>query len=112
MATLTGKSFKNSATCEGVAFAADAPVDLAEITLDGRYPEAGWARNLESHEIVRVLRGVGSLALKDGVVTRLHAGDVVHIPPEEWFAWSGDMTLLMACSPPFSQDQYEVKEDA
>ena len=108
---LHGQEFTNSDTCHGVAFAAGAPLDMAEITISGRYPEKGWARNLESHEMVRVLQGVGNLALRDGEITELAEGDVVHVPPETWFAWSGSMTILMACSPAFSPEQYEIEEE-
>lgn len=89
----------------------NAPLDLAEITITGRYPETGWARNCECHEIVRLLRGTGSLALRDGETIELAESDVVHVPPKTWFAWDGDMTILMACSPAFSTEQYEIIEE-
>ena len=108
---LHGQPFTNSDTCHGVAFAANAPLDLAEIEISGRYPERGWARNLESHEMVRVLRGAGSLTLRDGEVIALAEGDTVHVPAGDWFAWNGDMTVLMACSPAFDSKQYEIKEE-
>lgn len=111
MSKLAGKSFENSKTCHGVAFAADAPLDLAEITISGRYPENRWARNLKSHEMVRGLRGSGSLILRDGETTELKEGDVVHVPPQTWFAWSGNMTILMACSPAFNSNQYEIERE-
>ncbi len=108
---ITGQPFENSSTCHGISYTVpEAPLDLAEITIDGRYPETGWARNRDCHEIVRVLRGAGRLALRDGVVTHIEAGDVIHVPPSEWFAWSGDMTILMACSPAFDPEQYEIEE--
>ena len=109
---LTGVEFTNSPSCHGTAFAAgDAPLDIAEISINGRYPEQGWAQNHESHEMVRVLRGTGSLSLKDDTTIPLTEGDVVHVPPKTWFAWDGTMTIIMACSPVFTPDQYEIKED-
>lgn len=108
---LNGVPFVNSNTCKGLVFAASsAPLDMAEIVISGRYPESGWARNLESHEIVRVLRGTGNLTLRDGGAKDLAEGDAVHVPPKTWFAWSGDMTILMACSPAFNPGQYEIEE--
>lgn len=107
---LHGQPFTNSETCRGVAFTPDAPLDMAEIVIDGPYPESGWAKNREVHEVVRVLRGTGRLALRDAGITYLEAGDVVHVPAGQCFAWNGDMTLLMACSPPFDPEQYEVEE--
>lgn len=108
---LRGAIFKNSTTCEGVAFTPDAPLDMAEITITGRYPELGWAKNRECHELVRVLDGAGSLQLRDADTIPLAKGDVVHVPAGQWFAWNGNMTILMACSPAFRPDQYEVKEE-
>ena len=108
---ISGETFKNSATCHGVSYSSpDIPVDLAEIVIDGRYPEGGWARNRLCHEIVKVLRGSGALVMRDGVTTKLEKDDVVHVPPGEQFAWSGDMTIIMACSPPFNPEQYEIEE--
>lgn len=86
------------------------PLDIAEITITGRYPESGWARNKECHEMVRVQSGKGQLLLKSSEVTELSEGDVAYVPPGVWFAWNGDMTILMACSPTFNEDQYEIEE--
>lgn len=108
---LQGADFTNSRTCHGVSYVADeAPVDLAEITITGRYPERGWARNLESHEMMRVLSGSGRLLYSDGHEAGFTAGDVLHVPPMTWFAWDGDATILMATSPVFDPDKYKLKE--
>lgn len=106
---VNGQNFTNSDTCKGVAFTpVDAPLDFAEITISGRYPEQGWAINHEVYEIVRIQRGFGALAIHGAEETKLLQGDVVHVPPETPFAWSGDMTIHMACSPPFDPAQYEI----
>lgn len=109
---LHGQPFTNSNTCHGTVFVADAPLDIAEIVITGRYPEQGWARNLESHEMVRVLDGAGRLQLRSGETTELREGDTIHVSPKIWFAWEGSMTVLMACSPAFNPGQYEVEEDS
>lgn len=106
-----GQHFTNSKTCQGESFTVPgAPLDIAEITITGRYPESGWARNKESHEMVRVQSGNGQLLLKSGETTELSQGEAVHVPPGIWFAWNGDMTITMACSPAFKPEQYEAKE--
>ena len=112
---IDGEQFTNSANCHGRSFAIpDAPLDLTEITIRGRYPESGWAMNKESHEIVRVLSGAGSLAIRDKDAISLEEGVVVHVPPNEWFAWQSEageeMKILMACSPSFNMEQYEIVE--
>ena len=109
---LHGQEFTNSDTCKGVVFAPEAaPLDFAEITITGRYPEQGWAVNHTVHEMVRIHKGIGVLVLKDVREIDLREGDVVHVPPETLFAWRGDMTLHMSCSPQFDPAQYEIIEE-
>lgn len=111
---LTGQDFINSDTCKGTVYVPEgAPMDFAEIMISGRYPEEDWAVNREVYEIVRVHRGAGSLAVRGAGVTKLLQGDMVHVPPNTAFAWQGNMTLHMTCSPPFNSEQYEViKEES
>lgn len=105
---LAGQKFTNSSTCHGEAYASDAPLDMAEIVIDGRYPEQAWARNHQSHEMARVMSGQGKLLLKDGETMEVSSNDVIHVRPDTWFAWEGEMAILMACSPAFSPEQYEL----
>ena len=110
---LTGEAFKNSPTCEGVAFAdSEAPNDMAKIEIKGRYPESGWAFNEAAHEMVFVARGIGSLAIKGEDVISLSEGRAASVAPGKRFAWEGDMTLIMSCSPPFNPNQYKVEENS
>lgn len=106
---LHSEDFQNSDTCHGKAYVAKgAPSDMAIITITGRYPKAGsWARNRECHEVVVVVSGVGRVAI-DGAWHELKAGDGVTIPPGAPFAWDGDMTIAMSCTPPFNPEQYEI----
>ncbi|MDO4712836.1 MAG: AraC family ligand binding domain-containing protein [Candidatus Saccharibacteria bacterium] len=106
---LVGEPFQNSDTCRGEAYVAKgAPSDMAIITITGRYPEAGsWALNRECYEFVVVARGVGRVAI-DGAWHGLKPGDGVSIPPGTLFAWDGDMTIAMPCTPPFNPEQYEI----
>ena len=107
---LSSNDFENSPTCRGLAFVSDdAPIDMAIIEISGRYPEVGQAVNHECHEMVTVVSGAGSVTVA-GVLYELAAGDVVHVPPETPFVWDGNMTITMACTPPFSGEQYEIIE--
>lgn len=110
---LNGQSFENSPACHGVSYTVeDAPIDTAVIGIAGRYPESGsWAINHESHEMVYVSRGMGSLAVRGTEPVELQTGDVAHVAPGQYFAWDGDMQIVMSCNPPFSPDQYEVKKE-
>lgn len=108
---LVGTPFKNSDTCEGVAFTdSSAGVDMSVIDITGRYPESGWAVNREVYEMVYIKRGLGSLIIRDAEEISLSEGDVVSVAPGQKFAWNGDMTIVMACSPPFNLQQYGVEK--
>ncbi len=107
---IKGEQFKNSETCEGTVFASEnIPHDIAAIKITGRYPESGWAMNEIAHELVIVSEGSGSLEFKDGDSLKLNAGDAVSVEPGKWFAWDGEMTLVIACSPAFSPEQYKLE---
>lgn len=109
--SLEENRFKNSEACEGVAYSdKSAPVDMAVIDITGRYPEKGWAVNQVVHEIAYVKRGTGNLAIKGRGVTKLEESFVVLIEPGERYAWEGDMTIVVACSPPFNPEQHALEE--
>lgn len=111
MANITGEAeFQNSDSCWGVAYTdPTAPQDISDIYVNGRYPENGWAMNEVCHEMVYIVEGLGQLALKDSEPVELLAGTTVSIPPGEWFAWKGNLRLIMSCSPPFNKDQYKTQ---
>ena len=108
---LTGIPFENSEVCRGRSYVgSDAPSDLAIIDISGRYPSGGdYAINHESYEMVHVVKGFGSVAIRGAEITELHAGDVVTVPPKTEFAWDGHMQIAMTCTPPFDPEQYEIR---
>lgn len=110
---LVGHPFVNSESCSGRSFVADEQtLDMAEININGRYPETGWAKNERVGEMVYVLRGMGQLAIRDAEPIELKVGDVVSVSVGQEFSWTGNnLTILMACSPAFSSEQYTVTEE-
>ena len=109
--SIEGQPFKNSETCEGVAFVSpEVKHDIANIRITGRYPEEGWAMNEVSDEVVFVSEGRGRLSRKDEAVQDLEQGKAAFIPAGTWFAWDGDMTIVMSCNPAYSPEQYKWKE--
>jgi hypothetical protein len=106
---LNGLSFTNGPTCKGVSFVSDASHDIAEITITGRYPEKGFAKNQVSHELVYILEGAGNLTL-NGKEQDLKVGDVISVPPNQPFAWDGRFKMIMSCQPKFDSKQYIVEE--
>ena len=105
-----GYKFTNSDQCFGEEFSIPgAPINIAVITIKGRYPETGYMYNVEAHEMAYVLSGSGKVSVKDGKTQTLVQGDVVYFSPMEKIAWDGDMQLIMPCSPAF--DPAKHKED-
>ena len=112
---LEGKKFVNGDTCSGTVYhSEDSPHDTAEIRMTGRYPEEGWAKNNKVHALVRVMEGTGKLALRNAEGISLLQGDRLEIPPGTVYAWEprgGELVIEMACTPPFTPEQYQHIED-
>lgn len=103
--------FSNSSTCSGYSYGfGDAALDIAIVTVDGRYPERGSLVNEVCKEIGYVLSGTGTVGV--GSETReLEPGDAVMIQPGEHFYWQGNgLTMLMPCSPAFDPKQHKEVE--
>lgn len=108
---LDGVEFENGSTCRGVGFAVkDLPLDIAYVSIHGRYPEKGWASNELIHEMAWVEKGEGNLLIKDNAPLPLQKGDAVVVKPGEQFAWQGELDIVIACSPPFDKNQYKIEE--
>ena len=109
-------SFHNSDSCKGIGLLSSGDFSHDVIEIAGSYPaEGSWARNLEAEEQVIVVRGRGTLILRDSNVVHLDAHDdakrAVAVPARQWFRWGGDMTISMVCVPSFDSRKYEVKTD-
>jgi hypothetical protein len=104
----SGVKFVNSGTCFGQECAIPgAPLNIAVITIRGRYPEKGFIYNLEAHEMAYVVSGTGSVHVQDGQTQPLATGDIVYFGPMEKIAWDGDMLLVVPCSPAFDPNKHK-----
>jgi mannose-6-phosphate isomerase-like protein (cupin superfamily) len=103
--------FSNSDTCEGEEYAfGDKDLNIAIVTVHGRYPEKGHLINEICKEIAYVLSGSGSIGVDDKV-TQLSSGDAVLLKPGEKFYWVGDqLKMIMPCSPAFYPEQHKEVE--
>ncbi len=100
---------QNGPSCEVFEYPhRDPEIDGALIRIRGRYPESGWVRNTHSRELAYILEGAGKIYLEQED-RELHKGDMVLIPPNEWFAWEGNFEMLVVCAPAFRPEQYEKK---
>jgi mannose-6-phosphate isomerase-like protein (cupin superfamily) len=99
--------FANSNTCYGVEYRfKDKDLDIARITIDGRYPAKGHLINKVIKEIIYVLGGSGVVGVGDKEYI-LRPGDAVFIKPKERYYLRGkSMRLLVPCSPAFYPEQH------
>lgn len=100
--------FKNSPTCTGLAFPFDdKQLNIAIVTVHGRYPQKGYVTNEVCHEIAYVLSGTGTVAKRGGSEQALAKSDAVLIEPGEDYYWEGNqLEMLMPCSPAFYPEQH------
>jgi ethanolamine utilization protein EutQ (cupin superfamily) len=79
---------------------------VAEV--NGRYPNKGWGRNLESDEVVYVISGSGNLETPDSSLN-LNPGDVALIPKGQKIAWLGhSLVVFIPCIPAWKAEQHEL----
>ena len=100
--------FSNSSTCKGLEFAfGDKDLNVALVTVNGRYPAEGHLINEVCKEIAYVVSGTGKVGVHDQI-HELGVGDAVLIQPGERFYWEGDdLQMLMPCSPAFYPEQHK-----
>ncbi len=101
-------SFSNSNTCKGYEFPFhDKDLNIAVITINGRYPEKGYLVNEVCKEVAYVLSGTGVIGKRNST-QQLAKGDAVFIDAGETFFWEGDrLEMLMPCSPAFYPEQHK-----
>lgn len=79
----------------------------ATTTIDGRYPEIGFATNTTSKELVLVLDGEGAIGMTDKE-SSIEIGDCILVDRNEKFYWQGNMTLFIVCTPSFKPEQHKL----
>lgn len=84
----------------------DPSVNIARITVSGRYPETGWAANEQVKELCYILEGTGTLYVGDASYP-LAPGDVLLIEPGERFYWDANIVMLVPCTPAWTPEQYK-----
>lgn len=103
------ESFTNGPTCTGFSFPFDSTdIDIAVVTVNGRYPEEGYVLNEVCKEIAYVLAGSGKLVMGTGISQTVQVGDATMIQPGEKYYWEGDnLQMVMPCSPAFDPSQHK-----
>lgn len=104
------KKFINSDTSYIIEYSKklnDKDLDFCINTINGRYPEKGYAQNLECKEICYILEGVGTINKKDETYN-FKKGDVVFIDKEEIYFWEGSCKIIMICNPAWYKEQCKL----
>jgi hypothetical protein len=83
----------------------EASLNVAPISIRGRYPEVGYTENNVVDSVVYVMSGTGVLGIKGGEDTLLNVGDQVHIAVRDSYYFVGELDILYAATPPWTPDQ-------
>jgi mannose-6-phosphate isomerase-like protein (cupin superfamily) len=100
--------FANSDKRYGVEFHFESKdLNIALITINGRYPEKGHLVNEVCKEIIYVINGSGDVGV-DEEVHKLNPGDAIFIEQGERYYLLGDnVETLVPCSPAFYPEQHK-----
>jgi mannose-6-phosphate isomerase-like protein (cupin superfamily) len=101
--------FSNGPTCDGVEYSFDnKAMNLALVTVNGRYPETGYVMNEVCQEMGYVVSGAGKLCRDDGSELAVASGDAAFIEPGEKYYWEGEaLAMVMPCAPAFYPEQHK-----
>jgi quercetin dioxygenase-like cupin family protein len=101
------RKYENADTCVAFEYETEDPdINIARVEVSGRYPIEGAAKNTLVKELVYVESGSGEVSI-DGIPYVIAKGDVVSIEKGEEVFWNGVMTLVIACAPAWTPEQYE-----
>ncbi|HEY0948227.1 MAG TPA: cupin domain-containing protein [Candidatus Paceibacterota bacterium] len=100
--------FENAGTCTAFEYeTGGSDINVARIEIRGRYPVEGNAINKAVRELVYVTEGSGVVSV-NGIESKLSQGDVVTIEKGEAVFWEGELTLVIACTPAWTPEQYVI----
>lgn len=85
----------------------NANLNVAPISIRGRYPEQGYTSNKISDSIVHIIDGNGRIVLIDGTDVELVANDQVHIDVGDAYYFEGELDIIYAASPSWTPEQTE-----
>jgi len=97
-------------TCTIYEYGGTKNLDLAVAEIKDKYPEKGWARNKEVDETYFIISGSGRFYFENETFD-ITEGDLVLIEKGRWYRFEGNAKIVIACSPAWSVEQYEEKEE-
>lgn len=84
----------------------DPTINVARVTVHGRYPAEGRAVNETTKELCYVLEGSGSICV-EGEMYTISAGDALLIQPGERYYWDAEVVLLIPTTPAWTAEQHK-----
>lgn len=99
------KCYENGAVTSWEYEMQNANLNVAPISIQGRYPENGFTSNLKSDSIIHVTKGAGLLALNNGTTVKLEKNDQVHLAVGDVYYFEGDLEIIYAASPAWTSEQ-------
>lgn len=102
-------AFTNGPTCSGQEYSfGDNGLNIALVTVNGRYPESGYVMNEVCKEAGYVVGGIGALCLESSEKIAVAEGDAILLQPGEKYYWEGEsLVLVMPCAPAFYPEQHK-----
>lgn len=103
-----GVEHKNGEKCIAYEYPThDKYINIAEILINGRYPDKGRVVNEEVKEIVFVTNGEGKIVVEDKEY-RLTKGDsILLLPKQKYFYEGNNLRIIAACSPAWWSGQHK-----
>jgi hypothetical protein len=99
--------FENGAVTSWEYEMQNANLNVAPISIKGRYPEAGYTSNTVSDSIIHVIGGDGIIELNNGTVVNLAINDQIHLSVGDAYFFEGHLDILYAASPSWTPQQTE-----
>lgn len=87
----------------------DKDINIAVVSLRGRYPEQGFVVNSVCTELVYIVAGQGTVVV-GGEPLGVSEGDVVLIKPGQQYFWQGTVTMLISATPAWYSEQHKKIE--
>lgn len=104
----SAQKFENGAVTSWEYEMQNANLNVAPISIKGRYPESGYTSNLLSDSIVHVIDGTGVLETNTGVSVELSKNDQVHLAVGDAYYFEGNLEIIYAASPGWTPQQTQA----
>lgn len=85
----------------------DMDINFAVINIDGRSPKTGFQTNMACKELLYIIKGSGTLYLKEGDSFSFEQGDVILLHPNERYAFDGHFEAGVPCTPAWTSEQHK-----